>query len=261
MRRPAVAGSFYPSRKEELEKMLRKFIEPKKDERVVACVSPHAGYIYSGKTAGKVHSLLPDAETFVIVCPNHTGYGLPIAVSTQTWRTPLGEVESDLEFIGAMPKRIVAEDELAHIEEHSAEVQLPFLQFAHEDFRIVVICMRLQDEDTAKDVADEIIEAEKRTGRRIVVIASSDMHHYLSDAECRKRDRIIIDAILSMDIAKYYTKIYEIDASVCGYGPIAVAMNYAKHKNAKAELVDYSTSGEVAEKNFVVGYAGIVFRT
>ncbi|MEM4616894.1 MAG: MEMO1 family protein [Archaeoglobaceae archaeon] len=260
MRRPAVAGSFYPSRKEELEKMLRKFIEPKKDDKVVACVSPHAGYIYSGKTAGKVHSLLPDAETFVIICPNHTGLGLPVAVSTQSWKTPLGEVESDLEFIKAMPKRIVAEDEMAHVEEHSAEVQLPFLQFAHSKFKIVVICLRLQDEDTAKDVAEEILQAEKKTGRKIVLIASSDMHHYLSDAECRKRDRIIIDAILSMDLARYYTKIYEIDASVCGYGAIAVAMNYAIAKNAKAELVDYSTSGEVADKSFVVGYAGIVFR-
>ncbi|MCS7144784.1 MAG: MEMO1 family protein [Archaeoglobaceae archaeon] len=260
MRRPAFAGSFYPSRREELEKMLRKILEPKKDDKIVACVSPHAGYIYSGKTAGKVHSLLPDAETFVIVCPNHTGLGLPIAVSTQSWKTPLGEVESDLEFIKAMPKRIVAEDEMAHVEEHSGEVQIPFLQFAHQKFKIVVICLRLQDEDTAKDVTEEIIHAEKKTGRRIVLIASSDMHHYLSDAECRKRDKIIIDAILSMDLAKYYTKIYEIDASVCGYGAIAVAMNYAKQKNAKAELVDYSTSGDVAEKSFVVGYAGIVFR-
>lgn len=261
MRHPAVAGSFYPSRREELERMLRKFVDPKKDERIVACVSPHAGYIYSGKTAGKVHSLLPDVETFVIVCPNHTGLGLPVAVSAQTWKTPLGEIESDLEFIRAMPKRILAEDEMAHIEEHSAEVQLPFLQFAHNNFKIVVISMRLQDEDTAKEVADEIIYAEKKTGRKILLISSSDMHHYLNDAECRKRDKIIIDTILSMDLARYYAKIYEIDASVCGYGTIAVAMNYAKEKNAKPELIDYSTSGEVADKHFVVGYAGIVFRS
>lgn len=261
MRRPAVAGSFYPSRKEELEKMLRRFTSSKKDERIVACVSPHAGYIYSGKTAGVVHSMLPDVETFVIICPNHTGYGLPVSVSTETWLTPLGKVESDLEFIRAMPKKIVAEDEEAHIEEHSGEVQIPFLQFLHNNFKIAVICLRLQDEDTAKDVAEEIVEAEKKTGKKIVLVASSDMHHYLPDSECRKRDRVVIDAILSMDVARYYRKIYEIDASVCGYGAIAVAMNYAKAKKAKAELVDYSTSGDVADKSFVVGYAGIVFRT
>lgn len=121
---------------------------------------------YSGKTAGMVHSLLPDAETFVIVCPNHTGLGLPVAVSKDIWLTPLGRVESDLEFIKAMPKKIVAEDEEAHIEEHSGEVQIPFLQFLHSNFKIVVICLRLQDEDTAKDVAEEIIEAEQKTGKR-----------------------------------------------------------------------------------------------
>ncbi|MCS7118714.1 MAG: MEMO1 family protein [Archaeoglobaceae archaeon] len=260
MRKSVVAGTFYPSRREELEKMLRRFTNPKKDFKIVACVSPHAGYIYSGKTAGVVHSMLPDAETFVIVCPNHTGYGLPVAVSKETWQTPLGKVESDLEFIEALPKDMIAEDEDAHSEEHSGEVQIPFLQYLHSNFKIIVICLHLQDEYTAKEVAKEIIDAENKTGRKIVVIASSDMHHYLPDIECRKRDKIVIDSVLSMNIAKYYRTIYEIDASVCGYGAIAVAMNYAKEKKANAELVDYSTSGEVSDKSFVVGYAGIVFR-
>lgn len=261
MRRPAVAGSFYPSRVAELERMLQRFTKSAKDPSIVACISPHAGYIYSGKTAGVVHSFLPDAETFVIVCPNHTGYGLPVAVSSDSWQTPLGKIESDLQFIKALPKKIIAEDEDAHAEEHSGEVQLPFLQYLHSNFKIVVICMQLQDEETAKEVANEIIEAEMRTGKKTVLVASSDMHHYLPDSECRKRDKVVIDSILSMDVAKYYRTIYELDASVCGYGAIAVAMNYAKAKNAKAELVDYSTSGDVADKSYVVGYAGIVFRT
>ncbi len=261
MRRPAVAGSFYPSNPKSLAEMLKKYTEKRKEDSVVACVSPHAGYVYSGKTAGKVHSLLPDAETFVIVGPNHTGYGLPVAVSVDEWVTPLGKVEVDLEFVDAMPKKIVAVDELAHKYEHSLEVQIPFLQHLHEDFKIVPICLGLQDEATTREVAEEIIEAERVTKRRIVVVASSDMHHYLPDEECRKLDRMIIDVILSMNVARYYRKIYELDASVCGYGCIAVAMNYALAKNAKAELVDYSTSGDVADKSAVVGYAGIVFRT
>ncbi|MDI9646587.1 MAG: MEMO1 family protein [Archaeoglobales archaeon] len=260
MRRPAVAGSFYPLNSKSLTEMLKKYTERRKEDSVVACVSPHAGYVYSGKTAGKVHSLLPDAETFVIIGPNHTGYGLPVAVSVDEWLTPLGKVEVDLEFVDAMPKKIVAVDELAHKYEHSLEVQLPFLQHLHEDFKIVPICLGLQDEVTTKEVAEEIIEAEKATKRRIVVVASSDMHHYLPDEECRKLDRMIIDAILSMNVARYYRRIYELNASVCGYGCIAVAMNYALAKNARAELVDYSTSGDVADRSAVVGYAGIVFR-
>ncbi len=260
MRRPAVAGSFYPSSRESLLAMLREFTTPMKDESVIACVSPHAGYIYSGRTAGKVHSLLPDAETFVIIGPNHTGVGLPVAVSRDIWSTPLGEVEIDQEFIDAMPKIVVAVDETAHRYEHSLEVQVPFLQYLHRDFKIVPICLGLQDQETAREVAEEIIEAEKKTGRKIVVVASSDMHHYLPDDECRRLDEKVIKAILSMDVSKYYKTIYDLQASVCGYGCIGVAMYYANHHNAKAELVDYSTSGDVADRSSVVGYAGIVFR-
>ncbi len=260
MRRPAVAGSFYPASKESLEAMLREFTTPIKDESVIACVSPHAGYMYSGRTAGRVHSLLPDVETYVILGPNHTGVGLPVAVSRDKWVTPLGEVEIDQEFIDAMPKIVVAVDETAHRYEHSLEVQVPFLQYLHRDFKIVPICLGLQDQETAREVAEEIIEAEKKTGKKIVVVASSDMHHYLPDDECRRLDEIVIKAILSMDVEKYYKTIYDLQASVCGYGCIAVAMYYANHHNAKAELVDYSTSGDVADKSSVVGYAGIVFR-
>jgi hypothetical protein len=261
MRHPSVAGSFYPSSPQSLIAMLKEYTEAVKDESVIACISPHAGYVYSGRTAGRVHSLLPDAETFVILGPNHTGVGLPVAVSTDTWLTPLGEVEVDEEFVNAMPGKIVAIDETAHRYEHSLEVQVPFLQYLHKDFMIVPICLGMQDEETAREVAEEILEAEQKTGRKIVVIASSDMHHYIPDDECRKLDRIVIDAILSMNTGKYYQTIYKLQASVCGYGCIAVAMNYANAKNAKAELVDYSTSGDVADRSAVVGYAGIVFRS
>ncbi len=259
---PAVAGMFYPSSKESLLAMLREFVSYSPDDSIIACVSPHAGYVYSGRTAGRVYSLIPQVETYVIVGPNHTGYGSPIALSTDTWVTPLGEVEVDRDFVEAMPKRIIDLDETAHRFEHSLEVQVPFLQYINSgrDFKIVPICLGLQDEETAREVAEEIIIAKEETGKDIVVIASSDMHHYLPDDECRRKDRVVIDAILSMDVAKYYRTIYEMQASVCGYGAIAVAMIYANRYNAKAELVDYSTSGDVEPMAEVVGYAGIVFR-
>ncbi len=261
MRYPKFAGSFYPSNPESLLAMLSEFTEKDaKDEDVVAIVSPHAGYIYSGRTAGRVHSLLPDVETYVILGPNHTGLGMPVAVSQDEWKTPLGVVKPDLDFINAMPKTTVFPDEMAFAEEHSLEVQIPFLQYLHKDFKIVAICMGLQDEETAKEVADEIIEAAKKTKRRFAVVASSDMHHYLPDEECRRLDAKVIEAIKSMDVRRFYKTIYELQASVCGYGPIAVAMNIANYFEAKAELIHYSTSGDVADKSFVVGYAGIAFR-
>jgi len=262
MRHPVVAGSFYPSNPDSLLAMLSEFVRPNPDPSVIACVAPHAGYMYSGRTAGRVYSLVPQVETYVIVGPNHTGYGSAVAVSTDTWLTPLGEVEVDREFVEALPKRIIDMDEIAHRYEHSLEVQVPFLQYINRGrkFKIVPICLGLQDEDVAREVAEEIIIAKEKTGKEIVVIASSDMHHYLPDEECRRLDEIVIKAILSMDVSKYYKTIYDLQASVCGYGAIAVAMLYAKQYNAYAELVDYSTSGDVADKSQVVGYAGIVFR-
>ncbi len=261
MRYPKYAGSFYPSNPESLLGMLGDFTEMGvKSDDVIAIVSPHAGYIYSGRTAGSVHSVLKDAETYIVVGPNHTGYGMPIAVSTDEWLTPLGSVMPDMDFIDAMPKISVAPDETAFAEEHSLEVQIPFIQYLHEDFRIVAICMGLQDEESAREVADEIIRAHEETGRSFALVASSDMHHYIPDEECRRRDEIVIEAIESMDVKKFYKTIYDLQASVCGYGPIAVAMHIAKYFGGNAELVHYSTSGDVADKSFVVGYAGIAFR-
>lgn len=242
--------------------MLREFVSYNPDESIIASVCPHAGYIYSGRTAGKVYSLIPQVETYVLVGPNHTGYGSAVAVSRETWLTPLGEVDVDVEFIDAMPKRVVDLDETAHRFEHCLEVQIPFLQYINmgRDFKIVPICLGLQDEETAREVADEILKAKDETKREIVVIASSDMHHYLPDEECRRLDEIVIKSILSMDVSKYYKTIYDLQASVCGYGAIAVAMIYANKFNARADLIHYSTSGDVEPMHEVVGYAGIVFR-
>ncbi|MBE8539938.1 MEMO1 family protein [Geoglobus acetivorans] len=261
MRYPRFAGSFYPSNPESLLAMLSDFTDRgRKDDDVVAIVSPHAGYMYSGRTAGRVHSLLRDAETYIIIGPNHTGLGMPVAVSSDEWGTPIGVSKPDSEFVDAMPKATVVPDEMAFAEEHSLEVQLPFLQFLHSDFEIVPICMGLQDEESAREVAREIIQAYEETGKKIAVVASSDMHHYIPDEECRRRDEIIIEAVESMDVRSFYRTIYDTQASVCGYGPIAVAMLVADYFDASAELVHYSTSGDVADKSFVVGYAGIVFR-
>ena len=262
MRHPVVAGSFYPSNPDSLLAMLNEFVSYNPDPSVIACVAPHAGYMFSGRTAGRVYSLIPQVETYVIVGPNHTGYGSAVAVSTDTWLTPLGEVEVDRDFVEALPKKIIDMDEIAHRYEHSLEVQVPFLQYINRgrEFKIVPICLGLQDEETAMEVAEEIIVAKEETGKDVVVIASSDMHHYLPDEECRRLDEIVIRAILSMDVHKYYKTIYDLQASVCGYGAIAVAMIYARKYGAHAELVDYSTSGDVADKSQVVGYAGIVFR-
>lgn len=260
MRYPVVAGQFYPSDPDSLRTMLSEFSKLAPNPSVVACVSPHAGYMFSGKTAGMVHSLLSEAETYVIVGPNHSGFGSAVAISMDTWVTPLGEVEIDKEFVEAISEKIMDVDETAHRYEHSLEVQVPFLQYLHDDFKIVPICLGMQDEETVKEVTAEIAQAEKKTGRKIAIVASSDMHHFLPERDCRERDNKVIEAVLSMNMSRYFTTIYELQASVCGYGAIGVAMEYANRMDGDAELVDYSTSGELAGKESVVGYAGISFK-
>jgi hypothetical protein len=260
MRKAVVAGQFYSSDPKSLKEIIGKYVDHSPDEKVIGAVSPHAGYIYSGKTAGKVYSLVPPSDVFVIIGPNHTGYGSGVAVSSEDWETPLGTARVDRDFVEALPKKIIDTDEIAHRYEHSIEVQLPFLQYLFGEINIVPICMAMQDVETAKDVGDEILEASKTTGKLVTIIASSDMSHYLPEDMAQTIDRHIIEAIQSLDLNLFYKRLYERQATVCGYGPIATVMHISNKLGAIAELVDYTTSGEVADKTSVVGYGGLVFR-
>lgn len=262
MRHPAVAGQFYPLGKNDLNRDISRCFSgiSRAEKSVLGAIVPHAGYMYSGMTAAQIYSILPNADTFVILGPNHTGYGSPIAVSREKWSTPLGDVSSDIDFIDALPKRIIDIDETAHQHEHSIEVQLPFLQHIFSDFKIVSICMGMQDMETAIEVGEEIAEAVSELDKRVVIIASSDFTHYQPDTIARENDAYYIDSILDMDIAAFYRKLHERSATVCGYGTISAMLTATKKLGAtKATLVDYSTSGDVTgDLSGVVGYAGII---
>ncbi len=262
MRAPAVAGQFYPRNKNDLNDELSRCFEGTaiSERDVLGAVVPHAGYMYSGSTAAHAYSSLPKVDTFVLIGPNHRGYGSPVAVSSETWSTPLGEVSSDREFIKALPKKIIDVDEKAHKHEHSIEVQLPFLQYRFNEFSIVCICLGMQDEETAIDVGMEIAEAARKVNKKIIVLASSDFSHYEPDKKARENDGYYIRSILDMDIHGFYRKLNERSASVCGYGAIAAMLSATKSLGAKkAALLKYSTSGDVTgDLSAVVGYAGII---
>ena len=198
MRAPAVSGQFYPRNKNDLDREISRCFDGVQagEKPVLGAVVPHAGYIYSGNTAAHVYSMLPEADTFVLLGPNHTGYGSPVSVSSEKWSTPLGEVDSDIEFIKALPRRIIDTDETAHKYEHSIEVQLPFLQHRFRDFKIVPICMGMQDEETALDVGMELAEAVRKVNKKIVIIASSDFSHYKPDKVAREDDAYFINRYL-----------------------------------------------------------------
>lgn len=262
MRRPVVAGQFYPSNPRTLKKDIKSYfsgIEIAPDQAIAGAVVPHAGYAYSGSTAAHVYAVLPNADTFVIIGPNHTGYGSAVSASADAWSTPLGDVDVDLDIIESLPCRIIDIDESAHRYEHSIEVQIPFLQVMFRDFKIVPICMGLQDEEMTREVSIELMDALSEVDKKVVVIASSDFTHYKPAAVAHDIDHYVIEPLLELNVTEFYSRIQQRDASVCGYGPIAVMVRLSRGLGANSgRLLRYSSSGDVQPMAEVVGYAGIV---
>ncbi len=262
MRRPAVAGQFYPQSEAALRHQLAEMMPSSSEELpILGAVVPHAGYIYSGQVAGEVYARLPERETYVLLGPNHHGIGSPIALSRDTWITPLGAVLPDLELADALSGSIIDQDEEAHRHEHSLEVQIPFLQARFREFKILPITMGLQDQETAAEVGRELGKAISKLHRRCTVIASSDFTHYEPREVARRVDSQLIEAALNLDIPEFYARIYRNDATACGYGPIAATITAVQALGAsRGKLLAYSTSGDVTgDFNQVVGYAAIVF--
>jgi AmmeMemoRadiSam system protein B len=273
VRTPAVAGRFYPGRAEELLREVREFTSigkiPIETGRIAAigCVAPHAGYIYSGGVAGAVYSRLEIPERCVILCPNHTGKGRPLAImASTTWQTPLGEVAADADMGARLLRRFPAlqEDSSAHRAEHAIEVQLPFLQTLRPELKIVPIAIGTSDFDVLRGLgealADVIADRHEEDQERVLVIASSDMNHYESDAITRVKDHKAIERVLAMDTRGLWEAVMNEDISMCGFGPTIVMLTAAKILGAaSATLVKYATSGDVSgDYDSVVGYAGII---
>ncbi|BDC35412.1 MAG: MEMO1 family protein [Candidatus Methanoliparum thermophilum] len=274
MRAPAVADQFYPANKDELADMISTFlsnvdskiIDAKLDgvDKLYGGVAPHAGYIYSGQTAAYTYSALErlnkDTDTFILFGPNHTGLGSPVSVSSDKWRTPFGVVEPDLDIIKKIPPLIIDRSEVAHIYEHSIEVQLPFLQYIFGNFKIVPIILGMQDQETVLEVADSILNAISGLNKNITFIASSDFSHYVPEQVAYQKDKKLIDKIENLDVPGLYKVLYEENVSACGYGCISTVMDISKRFGAKVgRFLKYSTSGDVSgDRLQVVGYASIV---
>ncbi|WP_406661110.1 MEMO1 family protein [Methanolobus sp. ZRKC3] len=262
MRQTTVAGQFYPLNPKSLKKELsRCFKDTDNVQRnIIGAVVPHAGYIYSGAVAAHAFASLPKADTYVLFGPNHTGYGSAVALSQDRWTTPLGEIETDRELGKQLAGSIVDLDEMAHRFEHSIEVQIPFLQHMFgSDFKILPICMGLQDEETAIEVGQEVAKAVKASGKKVVFIASSDFTHYQPADVAFENDHYLIEPIMKMDISEFYRRKEEKNVTACGFGPIAAMLTAAEELGGKdVNLLKYATSGDVTGDNSaVVGYAAI----
>jgi len=276
MRKPAVAGSFYPGSftglKRQIEDCFKHPLGPgalpgegkPADRRTLGLVSPHAGYIYSGPVAAHGFSRIAAEEkpgTVVIVGPNHRGLGAAVAVGREgTWQTPLGTVEVDVGVGEAIISagHVANWDDLAHSMEHSLEVQVPFLQYIYgSEFKIVPIAMLRQEWEIAQDLGRAIAAALK--GKDGLVIASSDFSHYESQASASRKDHLALEAILNLDPARLEETVNSHNISMCGPGPVMAMITACKELGArKANLLRYATSGDITgDYSQVVGYASV----
>jgi AmmeMemoRadiSam system protein B len=202
-------------------------------------------------------------DDVIIIGPNHYGIGTEVAAMAEgLWETPLGQVEinQDLSLGISRNSEIIDLDDFAHSRDHCLEVQLPFIQYIKKSkFRIVPIILITQDRQTANDIGISIAQSTLNTNS--LLIASSDFTHYESNTEAHRKDSELINAILSLDVLKFYTTLERENVSACGYGAIASIMIAAKKLGAtKGELLKYATSGDIiGDTNTVVGYSSIVF--
>ena len=266
LRVPAVAGRFYPADPKVLRGEVTSYLSPQQPRvRAIACLAPHAGYMYSGQVAGAVFSRVEIPERCIVLCPNHTGRGHPLAIMDEgEWQTPLGNVAIDSELaktlLGSFPA--LASDSAAHQAEHAIEVELPFLQVVRPDVKFVPIAVGTSRLLLLEQLGEAITETIQNKSEPVLIIASSDMNHYEDDATTRVKDWKAIDKILALDPQGLYETVINESISMCGFAP-AVAMLTAAKKLAarKADLVQYATSGDAnGERDLVVGYAGIAVK-
>ena len=253
----SVAGQFYPRDPHHLEQLVAGYLKARSPiEGIRGIVAPHAGYPYSGAVAGEAFSALdPDfAGTFVVIGPSHRGH--LTCASAIPWETPVGIIDVDAGFVQGLGIEV---DEFSHRGEHSLEVQMPFIKHRFPRARIAPVMMGDQSLRSAADLAGRIGRAQRRTGREIRIVASSDFSHYVPEEVARRDDLYAIEALRTVDTDEFYRRIEEGRVSACGYGPIAALCLAAREMGAtRGELLAYRTSGDVTgDHEQVVGYAAI----
>jgi AmmeMemoRadiSam system protein B len=263
LRTPVVAGQFYPGDKSGLSRTIESLMPAVSSEQpAIALMSPHAGYIYSGRVAGQTLSATPIPEEVIVLGPNHHGRGHAAAVYARgSWETPLGrtQISSSLASRILAECPMTAEDSVAHRFEHSLEVQLPFLQFRAPQTLIVPLCISHMPLPVLLQLGDGLARAALHGDQRPLLVASTDMTHYESGESARKKDYMALEKVLELDPVGLYNVVSENHISMCGMMPTVVMLQAALALGAQgAELVAYSNSGDVTgDQSEVVGYAGV----
>jgi len=266
IRPPAVAGRFYPSNARELARDIDAYTEVTAEKvRARGCVVPHAGYMYSGGVAGAVYSALEIPARSILLGPRHYPRGEPMAILSEgAWMTPFGEAKIDSALAAELARTCprLCEDAVAHEREHSLEVQIPFLQRLVADFRFVPVVLGTDRYPALEELGHAVAKVVAAEREPVLVIASSDMNHYESDAITRKKDERAIARVLALDPRGLFDTVSSEGITMCGYAATVAMLVAVLDLGAKeAKLVRYATSGDITgDRDQVVGYAGIILR-
>ncbi|MBI5555322.1 MAG: AmmeMemoRadiSam system protein B [Elusimicrobia bacterium] len=265
-RKSAKAGSWYPATAASVKRDIASYLPPEKitAQKAIGIMVPHAGWLYSGRVAAQVYARVKIPGTIVMIGPNHTSLGYMVSLSaSDTWDSPLGEIRIDK----ALSKKItelsggtVTLDENAHKNEHSLEIQLPFLQYFCPEIKIVPLILGTQAPAICRILGAGIAGAIRESQQDVLILASSDMNHFENIDTTRKKDDLALREILSLNPENLLQTVRENDISMCGVAPTAAMLFAAKSLGAaKTQLVIYDTSGTVTGDNKeVVGYAGVI---
>lgn len=268
IRRPAVAGQFYPADARELRALVENFeaeveAEPQPARAVIV---PHAGLIYSGGCAAQVFGRLSYPPVLVILAPNHTGLvgsrGGASLWARGAFDTPLGRVPIAEDFASALAERcdLVEHDPDAHWNEHAVEVELPFVAMHAPESSIVPIVLAWEDWDRCVRLADALAGLVKEWPEDVLLVASSDMTHFEQASRAAEKDRVALSAIERLDGEQLLAACAREHITMCGRAPAAVVIEAARQLGAtRGELVDYRHSGQVTgDDSRVVAYAGVI---
>jgi len=265
LRAPAVAGRFYPRNPDDLRAEAKAYLslaEASPLIRAIGCIAPHAGYMYSGHVAGAVFAQIEIPRRCIVIGPNHTGIGRPLAIMSEgAWQTPLGQAPIDAEMAEALKGLLPAlqEDSAAHRGEHAIEVELPFLQLRQPELSFVPIVVGMRQFEVLDALGRAVAAVIREQKDPVLIVASSDMNHYESDDVTRIKDQQAIERILTLDPRGLYEVVTQQEISMCGFGPAVAMLTAARELGAKsAELLKYATSGDISgDRETVVGYAGV----
>lgn len=272
IREPAVAGTFYPIDRSELENEVLTMLGDSRSEQlegdIMGIISPHAGYVYSGRIAAEVYNQIRNKryDNVIIIAPSHFEYFEGCSVVFGNYKTPIGAIETHIEMAEAIVSKssFIKESTKGHMREHSLEVQLPFLQIALGNFKLIPVVMGSQDYSTAEDLSNSIfavLSDATFSNNKNLIVGSSDLSHYYPVERAKEMDGIVIQDIGDFDERKLIDDISSKKCEACGYGPMITTMLISKKLGAnKSRVISYGNSGDVSgDYSSVVGYLSSVF--